>query len=105
MSFLVGFDAGFHKGFTVDGQITARRLETGKKLLKAYFPVTLSFSDIVKGVDEIYEDTANLILPIVDTMEIFALKASGAAQTQVDAKLAELRERSIKDADEEKGRP
>ena len=61
-----------------------------------YLPATMSFGEIVKGMDRFYEEPENLILPVIEAMEIFTLKANGASPDRVEKKLAGFRERNVK---------
>lgn len=55
----------------------------------------LSMGEIIKGVDRIYDDPENLILPIVDAFDIFAAKAKGANPAGVQALAAKHRSETL----------
>jgi hypothetical protein len=104
---LIGFDSGFNLAYTLarspvkDPKDFQETVDRRAKDSKFYLPPTLSFGDISEGVDHIYDDPANLILPIVEAMEIFAYGANGATRSQVDTKLAAFRKRNVDAVEEE----
>jgi hypothetical protein len=61
---------------------------------RVYFS-KVPYSDIVKGVDRFYQEPENLMFPVSDALQIFTIKANGATQAEVEAKMAEFR-REIK---------
>jgi hypothetical protein len=45
-----------------------------------------TMGETVEGVDEIYQKPENVILPVYDAIELFALKSKGVPATQVEEK-------------------
>ena len=60
----------------------------------ARFPVTLVIADVVKGVDKFFSEPENLGFLIVDAVGIFARKAAGASQGEIDLQMARLRKKT-----------
>lgn len=85
--------AGYRDGLVV-GAGTTTLAEPGEileRLGRARFPVTLVISDVVKGVDKFFSEPENLRFPIVDAVGLFARKAAGASQGEIDLQMAGLR--------------
>ena len=60
-----------------------------------YFPVLpTTFEDVIKGVNRIYEEPENLVLPISDAIWLFTLKAKGYSKQRVDEGLQMVLERT-----------
>jgi len=69
--------------------------------LRHYFPSTMTFGEIIKGLDRFYEEPENLILPVIDGLELFTLKANGVTQEAIDTKAAAFRLNYVKALEEE----
>jgi hypothetical protein len=81
------FIIGLHEG-----------LEYSEATMRSYFP-DVPYSDILKGVDRLYEEPETLTFPILYALEVFALKVNGATQSEIEKNLAERRQR-IKDMEQ-----
>jgi hypothetical protein len=69
--------------------------------LHHYFSSTMTFGEIAKGLDHFYGEPENLILPVVDGLELFALKVNGTTQEAIATKVAAYRLRYVKAVEEE----
>jgi hypothetical protein len=85
--------AGYRDGVVVGVGSTslAEAGEIWERLRRERFPVTLIISDVVKGIDKFFSEPGNVRFPIVDAVGIFARKAAGASQGEIDLQMAGLR--------------
>jgi hypothetical protein len=87
--------AGYRDGLVVGVGSTglAEAGEIWERLRRGRFPIALIISDVVKGVDKFFSEAENLRFPIVDAVGLFARKAAGASQGEIDLQMAGLRRR------------
>jgi hypothetical protein len=69
--------------------------------VRHYFPSTVTFGEIAKGLDHFYEEPENLILPLIDGLELFAQKVNGAAPEAITTTVAARRLRYVKAVEDE----
>ena len=56
--------------------------------IPGYFPdAPTNIGDTLKGLDRIYAEPENLILPIADALMVFTAKTNGMSRTEVDAEI------------------
>jgi hypothetical protein len=60
-----------------------------------YFPKTLELNEFTKALDQLYNDPANILIPIVHAMALITLKVNGAQPVTIDKILAQLRATAI----------
>ena len=67
-------------GYMESNQVSAR--------VSGYFPdAPTNIGDTLKGLDRIYGEPENLILPIADALMVFTAKTNGLSKAEVDADL------------------
>jgi hypothetical protein len=62
-----------------------------KSMLRDYFTAKATYAEIASGIDKIYEDSANAMLPIMDALSAFCERANGLSPTKLEEELARLR--------------
>jgi hypothetical protein len=82
IAFLIGFKEGI---------AAADNHET----FKEYFEPAANYGEITTGVDRLYDQPENAIVPVTWILEVFTMKVRGASQTEIDAKLAAYRKLCI----------
>jgi hypothetical protein len=109
--FLIGFVDGYSEALPSgipwdlrkivgeDKVAAATKAIESSRSLAWYFPDKMSYGELMKGIDQLYENPENIRLPIRDALEVFTRKANGATQAQIDDVLA-ARRKSVHDVEE-----
>lgn len=58
---------------------------------KEYFSKDAPYGDVVKGLTRFYEEPENLRFPVSDALQIFQMKVNGATQSEIEARLIQMR--------------
>jgi len=103
VTFLIAFDEGYKlaapRGITwnlqkIVGDEKAAAVDKEIKemfKLESYLPEGMSYGEIAKGVDRIYESPENLVIPVKDVLTLVTRKVHGASQADIDQSAARLR--------------
>jgi hypothetical protein len=73
----------------------------GVEDMRHYFPSTMTFGEISKSMDHFYGEPENLILPVIDALELFAEKVSGATPEAITTTVAARRLRYVRAVEED----
>jgi hypothetical protein len=92
----LGFVCGLYDGITLFYSSAEARKTTGKGSLAAIYnslaaPSSLTVGDVVKGMDEFYQDTANAPLPAICAYLHFVYKSKGDSRESIDEHIAAWR--------------
>jgi hypothetical protein len=96
VGYLYGYLEGYSNGFAESAVATGVPLEKALDAFKKSSDeitttAKLTYSDLAKGIDKVYEDPANVVLPIVNALRVFMLRAKGATPEAVERELAMYR--------------
>ena len=89
----LGFVCGLYDGITLFYSSAEARTTTRKGSLATIYnslaaPSSLTVGDVVKGMDEFYQDTANLPLPAICAYLHFVYKSRGDSRDSIDERIA-----------------
>jgi hypothetical protein len=89
----LGFVCGLYDGITLFYSTADARKTTGKGSLAAVYnalaaPSSLTVGDVVKGMDEFYQDTANVPLPAICAYLHFVYKSRGDSRESINERVA-----------------
>ncbi|HQN19291.1 MAG TPA: hypothetical protein PKV86_09135 [Syntrophobacteraceae bacterium] len=85
----LGFVCGLFDGITLfwSAATTGKKVDLDNVYHSLSTPGSLTVGDIVKGIDEFYDDTANLRLPAVCAYLFFASKSRGDSAESLNKRL------------------
>jgi hypothetical protein len=66
-------------------------LDNEKRLLDVYRMVGFTQAEKMQGIDRLYDEPENLLMPIADALEIVSAKARGVPQDALEARILQFR--------------
>jgi hypothetical protein len=63
----------------------------GERDFHSYIDTGATYGEAIAGVDKTYEDSANVLLPIIDVLSSFTARSNGMPPEDLEKELARLR--------------